>query len=46
VETPAQIPIPHQAPAEQRVGSLGVVMLAVLAGIAAYFVSALANIRP
>ncbi|HEY7329605.1 MAG TPA: serine/threonine-protein kinase [Gemmataceae bacterium] len=45
VETPVPTPIPQQAPAEQRVGSMGVVLLAVLAGIAAYFVSALANIK-
>jgi len=35
----------QQEPSEQRIGNLGIVLLAVLAGIAAYFLSALVNIK-
>jgi serine/threonine protein kinase len=40
-----EISVPRQAPLFQRMGSLGIVMLAVLAGIAAYFLSALLNLK-
>jgi hypothetical protein len=45
VETAAQTPITPQPPPEQRLGNMGIVLLAVLAGIAAYFLSALVNIK-
>jgi serine/threonine protein kinase len=45
-EAQVQTLAPQQAPAEQRIGGLGFVLLAVLAGLAAYFVSAVANLRP
>jgi hypothetical protein len=35
----------QQEPSEQRIGNLGIVLLAVLAGIAAYFLSALVDIK-
>ena len=35
----------QQEPSGQRIGNMGIVMLAVLAGIAAYFLSALVNIK-
>jgi hypothetical protein len=35
----------QQEPSEQRIGNLGIVLLAVLAGIAAYFLSSLVNIK-
>jgi serine/threonine protein kinase len=44
-ETPVQAPAPQPAPSEQRLSSLGIILLAALAGIAAYFVSALVNIK-
>ncbi len=44
-ETKVQVPTPQQVPPEQRTGNLGIVLLAILAGIAAYFLSALVNIK-
>ncbi len=45
VENCALLLSSQQEPSGQRIGNLGIVMLAVLAGIAAYFLSALVNIK-
>jgi hypothetical protein len=37
---------PTKAPVSQRIGTLGIVLLAVLAGVAAYFISAIVNVGP
>ncbi|HTU17355.1 MAG TPA: serine/threonine-protein kinase [Gemmataceae bacterium] len=44
-EAPAETPSAAPAPLIQRIGSVGIVLLAVLAGIAAYFLSALLNLK-
>src|SRR5579875_1788929 len=45
VETAIPLSTLQQAPPEQRFGNLSIVLLAVLAGIAAYFLSALVNLK-
>lgn len=44
-EVGAETPVAHREPLAERIGSVGIVLLAVLAGIAAYFLSALLNLK-
>ena len=46
VPTDAQTSVTQEAPATRRIGAPGIIMLAILAGIAAYFLSALLTIKP
>jgi serine/threonine protein kinase len=41
----AESPLPAPPPLMQRIGSVGIILLAVLAGIAAYFLSSLLNLK-
>jgi serine/threonine-protein kinase len=44
-EAAAETPVVNRLPLLQRIGSMGIVLLAVLAGIAAYFLSAFLNLK-
>jgi serine/threonine protein kinase len=44
-EAVTETPATYQQPLMQRIGSLGIILLAVLAGMAAYFLSALLNLK-
>jgi serine/threonine protein kinase len=44
-QAPAETPAAPRVPLMQRIGSLGIVLLAVLAGIAAFFLSSMLNLK-